>query len=54
MDITGEKGKINVAMWNLCLGLSNKKILVIDMLKDKSIRICSLKETEIQIVALHG
>ena len=54
MDITSEKGKIDVAMWNLCLGLSYKKIFVIDMLKDKSIRICRSKETEIQIVALHG
>ena len=41
--------KFNIATWNLCLGLSNKKDLVTDYLSKKNINICCLQETEIPI-----
>ena len=35
------------ATWNLCLGLPNKKDIVIDTLKRNDIALCALQETEI-------
>ena len=37
-----------IGSWNLCLGLANKKDLVINQLKNQNIAICGLQETEIQ------
>ena len=33
--------------WNLCLGLANKKDMVIDILKIKNVNVCCLQQTEI-------
>jgi mRNA deadenylase 3'-5' endonuclease subunit Ccr4 len=38
---------IKVAMWNLCLGLENKKYLVLNELDLNNIDVCCLQETEI-------
>ena len=38
-----------IASWNLCLGLSNKKDIVIDYLKANNVEICCLQETEVDI-----
>ena len=40
--------KLKIGTWNLCLGLSNKKDIVINYLKMKDIAICCLQETEVQ------
>ena len=36
-----------IGTWNLCLGLANKKDLVIEALKRNEIIVCGLQETEI-------
>ena len=36
-----------LATWNLCLGLSNKKYIVVDILSEYNINICCLQEVEI-------
>ena len=41
--------KLKIASWNLCLGLSNKKDIVIDYLKANNVEICCLQETEVDI-----
>ena len=33
--------------WNLCLGLPNKKDIVVDYLKMNNVNICCLQETEV-------
>ena len=38
---------MNFATWNLCLGLPNKKGIVIETLKRNNIAVCALQETEI-------
>ena len=40
---------LTIATWNLCLGLPNKKDIVVDTLKRSNIAICALQETEINI-----
>ena len=40
---------IQVATWNLCLGLKNKKDYVNDTLRREKIDICLLQEVEINI-----
>jgi exonuclease III len=39
---------IKIATWNLCLGLTNKKDIVYEELKQKEIDICLLQEVEIK------
>ena len=39
--------QMNIATWNLCLGLPNKKDLVCDYLVKNKINACCLQETEI-------
>ena len=39
--------QLTIATWNLCLGLPNKKDIVVDILSLKKINICCLQETEI-------
>ena len=41
------ESKLNIATWNLCLGLANKKEIVTDYLTANSIHACCLQETEI-------
>ena len=41
------ENNIKLATWNLCLGLPNKKDLVIETLKHNEINVCCLQETEI-------
>ena len=43
------EGKINIASWNLCLGIGNKKETVTAYLKKNNIDVCCLQETEIPI-----
>ena len=38
---------LRLGTWNLCLGLSNKKEMITDYLKNGNIDICCLQETEI-------
>ena len=38
---------INIASWNLCLGLANKKDSVIEYLTSNNVHLCCLQETEI-------
>ena len=38
---------VKIATWNLCLGLINKKEIVLDELCKNNIDICCLQETEI-------
>ena len=38
---------ISLATWNICLGLMNKKDLVLDELRKKDISVCCLQEVEI-------
>ena len=40
---------INIATWNLCLGLPNKKETVTDYLSANNVQICGLQETEIPV-----
>ena len=40
--------QLTIGTWNLCLGLSNKKDIVVDILSTNSVKICCLQETEIQ------
>ena len=42
-----ESENIKIGTWNLCLGLSNKRDLVIETLKENDLSICCLQETEI-------
>ena len=37
----------NIATWNICLGLSNKKDIVADYLKANDVSVCCLQETKI-------
>ena len=39
--------ELRIATWNLCLGLANKKDLVIEALERNEIIVCGLQETEI-------
>ena len=39
--------KINIATWNLCLGIANKKDTVTSYLTFNNIQVCCLQETEI-------
>ena len=39
--------KIKIATWNVCLGFTNKKDLVIESLIKNNVSICALQETEI-------
>ena len=41
------ENKLNIATWNLCLGLANKKDTVIDYLSANNIHACCLQEMEI-------
>ena len=41
--------KINIATWNLCLGIANKKDSVTDYLAANKIQVCGMQETEIQM-----
>ena len=43
------QNKINIATWNLCLGLPNKKETVTDYLVSNNIQVCGLQETEIPL-----
>ena len=47
MDTRNPTQELRIASWNLCLGLANKKDLVIDHLRQFKIAICALQETEI-------
>ena len=38
---------MNIATWNICLGLKNKKETIYEYLKEKNIKICALQEVEI-------
>ena len=40
---------INIASLNLCLGLPNKKDILTELLRRKSIDVCALQETEVPI-----
>ena len=40
---------LKIGIWNLCLGLANKKDLVTTSLSALNIEICCLQETEIQV-----
>ena len=40
---------LKVSTWNLCLGLTNQKYIVIDYLKANNVEICCLQETEVDI-----
>ena len=42
------EGKINIASWNLCLGLLNKKDYVSQMIISNKIDICCLQEIELK------
>ena len=41
------KDNFKIATWNVCLGIANKKDIVTETLKQESISICCLQETEI-------
>ena len=41
------ESNFNIATWNLCLGLANKKDSVTDYLTANNIKACCLQETEI-------
>ena len=43
------ESKINIATWNLCLGLANKKDSVIEYLTSNNVHLCCLQETETPI-----
>ena len=38
---------LNLATWNLCLGLVNKKDYVSEMIKKKELDICCMQETDV-------
>ena len=38
---------LNLATWNLCLGLANKRDIVSQTLRDESIDICVLQEIDV-------
>ena len=38
---------LRIATWNLCLGLLNKKDIVLDKLNNNKIDVCCLQETEL-------
>ena len=40
--------QLTLDTWNLCLGLPNKKDIVVDILSANKVKICCLQETEIQ------
>ena len=46
MDLMSEQ--LTIGTWNLCLGLPNKKDIVVDILLSNKVKICCLQETEIQ------
>ena len=39
---------IKCATWNVCLGLANKKDIVLNELRRQEIKICGLQEVEIK------
>ena len=41
--------KLRIGTWNLCLGLPNKKDIVMDYLKLNKVNICCLQETEVPL-----
>ena len=43
------ESKINIATWNLCLGLANKKDSVTEYLIANNVHLCCVQETEIPI-----
>ena len=43
-----DKTKIKMATWNLCLGLTNKKTYVTEMIKMNEIDICCKQEVDIE------
>ena len=47
--LMNDKMNMKIASWNLCLGLPNKKDIVIDYLKANNVKICCLQETEIDV-----
>ena len=47
MENKKDQQEIKLGSLNLCLGLPNKKDSVIDLLKNNSISVCCLQETEI-------
>ena len=40
--------EIKIATWNLCLGLTNKKDYVTEIIKEKKIDICCMQETDVK------
>ena len=40
--------EIKMAMWNLCLGLTNKKDYVTEIIKEKRIDICCMQEKDVR------
>ena len=39
---------VKIATWNLCLGLLNKKDLILDELNNNQIDVCCMQETELE------
>ena len=40
---------LNIATWNLCLGIANKKDTVTSYLTSNNIQVCCLQETEVNL-----
>ena len=40
--------EIKIATWKLCLGMTNKKEYVTEMIKEKKIDICCMQETDVK------
>ena len=43
------EGKLNIATWNLCLGLVHKKNTVKNYVLEKNVDICCMQEVDIPI-----
>ena len=43
------ENKLNIATWNLCLGIANKKDTVTSYLTKNNIHVCCLQETEVPV-----
>ena len=41
--------KLKLASWNLCLGLTNKKDYVTEIIKRNEIEVCCMQETEVKV-----
>ena len=48
------ENQFKIASWNLCLGLSNKKDIVFQMILNEKIYVCCLQEIEILPEVDHG